>query len=138
MGKQESGASNRDIVVLLLHKFSSIIRIRGRGGAVATPPGLPPNKALRTSDRRLDGRWCLRRGIPVLDHHEGKNMWPSVSRDGTIFYVSDAWNGEYYLYRVTREGTPVLLTEFDTSVKHRGSVPMEVMSFHPRLSAVAL
>ena len=54
----------------------------------------------------------------VLTSHDGKNMWPSVSRDGTIFYVSDAWNGEYNLYRLNREGTPVLLTEFDTSVKH--------------------
>lgn len=49
--------------------------------------------------------------------HDGKNMWISIDENGTIYYVSDEYNNEYNLFRLTN-GQPELLTSFDHSIKY--------------------
>ncbi len=48
---------------------------------------------------------------------EGKDMWPTIDRKGTRYFVSDQDNGKYNLYRLDR-GKPLVLTRFPTSVWH--------------------
>ena len=46
---------------------------------------------------------------------EGKDLWPTIDKKGTLYYASDEWNGEYNLYR--QEGDKkVRLTSFDSSI----------------------
>lgn len=48
--------------------------------------------------------------------YEGKDMWPTIDKNGKIYFVSDEANGEYNLY--TFEGDKkVALTNFTTSIR---------------------
>lgn len=53
----------------------------------------------------------------VLTSYDGKDMWPTVDRNGTIYFISDEYNGEYNLYRL-HNNVKEQLTHFDTSIKH--------------------
>ncbi len=53
----------------------------------------------------------------VLTEFNGKDMWPTIDRNGTVYFVSDEHNGEYNLYRLTAGGKE-RLTSFPTSIKH--------------------
>lgn len=46
---------------------------------------------------------------------EGKDMWPTIDRDGTLYFVSDEYNGQYNLYTLSN-GEKERLTSFETSV----------------------
>ncbi|MGO1520555.1 MAG: S41 family peptidase, partial [Sphingobacterium sp.] len=46
----------------------------------------------------------------------GKDLWPTVDREGAIFFASDQGNDEYNLYSI-REGGKKQLTEFDESIR---------------------
>lgn len=46
---------------------------------------------------------------------EGKDMWPTVDRNGNMYYVSDTFNGEYNLYKLNGSSKEQL-TRFETSV----------------------
>ncbi|NBC05406.1 MAG: peptidase S41, partial [Bacteroidetes bacterium] len=35
----------------------------------------------------------------VLTEYDGKDMWPTIDENGTVYFVSDELNGEYNLYR---------------------------------------
>lgn len=48
--------------------------------------------------------------------YEGKDMWATIDRNGSIYYVSDQSNGEYNLYQLDN-GSPARLTNFKTSIK---------------------
>lgn len=48
---------------------------------------------------------------------EGKDLWPTVDKNGNLYYVSDQSNGEYNLYTL-ESGSPKQLTSFETSVKY--------------------
>lgn len=57
-----------------------------------------------------------------LTEWEGKDLWPTTDRNGTLYFASDESNGEYNLY--TLNGNQKLqLTDFDTSI------------FYPQVSA---
>ena len=47
---------------------------------------------------------------------EGKDFWPTVDRQGNIYFVSDEANGEYNLYTFVN-GQKTALTHFDSSIK---------------------
>lgn len=49
--------------------------------------------------------------------HEGKDMWPSIDRNGKIYFVSDEKNGQYNLCTFSN-GKTRNLTNFDKSIKH--------------------
>lgn len=53
----------------------------------------------------------------VHTEFNGKDMWPTIDRSGTVYFVSDEYNGEYNLYRLTAGGKE-RLTSFPTSIKH--------------------
>ena len=46
----------------------------------------------------------------------GKDMWATVDKNGTVYFVSDELNGEYNLYKLDN-GKPKNLTAFKTSMK---------------------
>lgn len=46
---------------------------------------------------------------------EGKDMWPTLDRSGNLFFVSDEFNGEYNLYKLSGNNKEQL-TRFNTSV----------------------
>lgn len=46
---------------------------------------------------------------------EGKDLWPTIDRNGVLYFTSDQHNGEYNLYTL-ENGTPKRLTSFNTSV----------------------
>ncbi|MTI87124.1 MAG: PDZ domain-containing protein [Balneolaceae bacterium] len=46
---------------------------------------------------------------------DGKDMWPTIDRDGNLYLVSDEHNGEYNLYSL-ENGAKNRLTSFETSV----------------------
>lgn len=46
----------------------------------------------------------------------GKDLWPTVDREGAIFFASDQGNDEYNLYSI-REGDKKQLTGFDESIR---------------------
>jgi len=48
---------------------------------------------------------------------EGKDIWPTISENGSLYFISDEFNGEYNLYTL-ENGTPKQLTSFITSVKY--------------------
>ncbi|MEM9665669.1 MAG: S41 family peptidase [Bacteroidota bacterium] len=52
----------------------------------------------------------------VHTRFEGKDLWPTIDRSGTVYFASDRANGEYNLYRLT-DGEPEALTNFPTSIK---------------------
>lgn len=45
----------------------------------------------------------------------GKDMWATIDKNGTIYFVSDEINDEYNLYTF-KENTKTALTDFDTSI----------------------
>ncbi|MAL16091.1 MAG: peptidase S41 [Balneola sp.] len=46
---------------------------------------------------------------------EGKDMWPTLDQSGNLFFVSDEFNGEYNLYKLSGNNKEQL-TRFNTSV----------------------
>ncbi|MDQ7816641.1 MAG: S41 family peptidase [Melioribacteraceae bacterium] len=46
----------------------------------------------------------------------GKDMWPTIDKDGNLYFVSDEANNEYNLYKI-ESGNKKQLTNFDTSIK---------------------
>lgn len=57
-----------------------------------------------------------------LTDWEGKDLWPTIDRNGTLYFVSDEANGEYNLYSLNGN-QKVQLTNFNTSI------------FYPQISA---
>lgn len=51
-----------------------------------------------------------------LTDYEGKDLWPSVDRQGNLYFASDEYNDEYNLYTF-RNGEKTPLTRFATSIK---------------------
>src|SRR6202034_1094068 len=49
--------------------------------------------------------------------YNGKDLWPTIDENGTVYYVSDQLNNEYNLYRLDEGDKPVSLTSFTTSIK---------------------
>ena len=54
----------------------------------------------------------------VLTDYIGKDSWPMVDRQGTLYYVSDEANKEANIVRYVPGGKPVQLTRFDRSVQY--------------------
>ena len=52
-----------------------------------------------------------------LTDYEGKDLWPMLDKKGTLYFVSDQYNGEYNLYSLV-DGKPKRLTRFDQSIKN--------------------
>lgn len=52
----------------------------------------------------------------VLTEFSGKDMWPTIDENGTVYFVSDELNGEYNLYQFNL-GVKENLTEFSSSIK---------------------
>ncbi|MDR9365102.1 MAG: S41 family peptidase [Balneolaceae bacterium] len=52
----------------------------------------------------------------LLTEYDGKDMWPTIDENGTVYFVSDELNGEYNLYRFNM-GVKEALTEFSSSIK---------------------
>lgn len=52
----------------------------------------------------------------VLTDFTGKDMWPTIDQNGTVFFISDELNGEYNLYRFNM-GVKENLTDFSSSIK---------------------
>jgi len=50
-----------------------------------------------------------------ITSYEGKDMWPTIDQNGTLYYVSDEFNGEYNLY-VYSQNEIRQLTVFDHSI----------------------
>ena len=53
----------------------------------------------------------------VLTEYAGKDMWPTIDENGSVYFVSDELNGEYNLYRFNL-GVKEALTEFSSSIKY--------------------
>jgi len=49
--------------------------------------------------------------------YEGKDLWPTVDKKGTIYFASDEANNEYNLYSISN-GTKVNLTQFNESIRN--------------------
>ncbi|MFO7978739.1 MAG: S41 family peptidase [Bacteroidales bacterium] len=50
-----------------------------------------------------------------LTQYEGKDMWPTVDRQGNLYFASDELNKEYNLYAL-RDNAKTSLTSFQTSI----------------------
>lgn len=50
-----------------------------------------------------------------LTEYEGKDMWPTIDREGKLYFVSDELNKEYNLYSLIN-GRKTALTRFETSI----------------------
>jgi tricorn protease len=50
-----------------------------------------------------------------ITDYEGKDMWPTIDREGNLFFVSDEHNKEYNLYTI-RNDRKTVLTRFETSI----------------------
>lgn len=48
--------------------------------------------------------------------YEGKDFWPTIDREGKLYFVSDEWNNEYNLYTF-ENGEKKRLTSFDRSIE---------------------
>jgi tricorn protease len=48
--------------------------------------------------------------------YNGKDLWPTIDKEGNIYYVSDEVNNEYNLYALKND-KPEALTSFTTSIK---------------------
>ncbi len=64
---------------------------------------------IRAYDRETDE-------YEVLTEFSGKDMWPTIDENGTVYFVSDELNGEYNLYQFNL-GVKENLTEFSSSIK---------------------
>lgn len=51
-----------------------------------------------------------------LTEWEGKDLWPSVDRNGKLYFASDEYNSEYNLYTL-EGGAKKQLTDFPTSIR---------------------
>ena len=51
-----------------------------------------------------------------LTSYEGKDFWPTVDKNGYLYFVSDRGNKEYNLYKMEK-GSKTPLTTFKTSIK---------------------
>ncbi len=51
----------------------------------------------------------------VHTRHKGKDMWPAISAEGSVYFVSDEGNEEYNLYTF-ENGLKRQLTSFETSI----------------------
>jgi len=49
--------------------------------------------------------------------YDGKDMWPTIDKSGTIFFVSDEGNGQYNLYTF-ENGKKIALTTFPTAIRY--------------------
>ncbi|MBK8053072.1 MAG: PD40 domain-containing protein [Saprospiraceae bacterium] len=49
--------------------------------------------------------------------YEGKDMWPTIDRQGNVYFVSDEKNGQYNLSTLNKSKTSHL-TDFKSSIKH--------------------
>ncbi|MBS3946632.1 MAG: PD40 domain-containing protein [Melioribacter sp.] len=56
------------------------------------------------------------REYKVYTTYIGKDMWPTIDKDGNLYFVSDEANNEYNLYKL-ENGNKKQLTKFDTSIK---------------------
>jgi len=54
--------------------------------------------------------------------YEGKDLWPTIDKNGQVYFASDRFNGEYNLFRL-KDGQAEQLTSFDTAI------------FYPQVSA---
>lgn len=52
----------------------------------------------------------------VLTEFAGKDMWPAIDENGSVYFVSDELNGEYNLYRFNM-GVKESLSDFSSSIK---------------------
>lgn len=52
----------------------------------------------------------------VHTSYNGKDFWPTIDKQGNVYFVSDRYNGEYNLYRL-KDGKKERLTSFKTSIK---------------------
>lgn len=50
-----------------------------------------------------------------LTDYEGKDLWPTIDRQGRLYFASDEYNDEYNLYALM-DGVKTALTRFDTSI----------------------
>ncbi len=49
--------------------------------------------------------------------YEGKDLWPTVDKNGTIYFASDEANDEYNLYSINN-GNKTALTQFNESIRN--------------------
>lgn len=49
--------------------------------------------------------------------YDGKDMWPTIDKEGNVYFVSDENNGNYNLYTL-KAGKKIALTKFEQSIKH--------------------
>lgn len=49
--------------------------------------------------------------------YDGKDMWPTIDKDGNVYFVSDENNGNFNLYAL-KSGKKIALTKFDQSIKN--------------------
>lgn len=49
--------------------------------------------------------------------YNGKDMWPSIDKNGNVYFISDEGNGEYNLYTF-KDGKKTALTTFPTSIRY--------------------
>lgn len=54
----------------------------------------------------------------LLTTYIGKDLWPTVDKNGKIYFVSDSANNEYNLYSFDDNGQRVQLTSFNTAIKN--------------------
>ncbi len=52
-----------------------------------------------------------------LTEYNGKDMWATIDRNGTVYFVSDEGNRQYNLYTF-KSGVKTALTTFPESIKH--------------------
>lgn len=48
--------------------------------------------------------------------YNGKDMWATIAKNGTVYFVSDEINGEYNLYTFKDGTNKIALTKFETSI----------------------
>src|SRR5690606_33268714 len=48
--------------------------------------------------------------------YSGKDLWPTVDKNGIVYYASDQNNNEYNLY-ILKNGKPEALTTFPASIR---------------------
>lgn len=54
----------------------------------------------------------------LLTTYLGKDLWPSVDKNGKIYFASDSANNEFNLYSFDENGQREQLTSFTTSIKN--------------------
>lgn len=53
-----------------------------------------------------------------LTSYEGKDTWPMVDKNGTLYYVTDRFNGESNIAKHNAKGEPQQLTSYSQSVQY--------------------